>query len=479
MEIERQHDQWLNAPRPLLGPKEGDDQRAITGDVRPHADPHGRARSSGLPPHHRRLVPAEVAVTARRSHRRARQALRRPHGRPRRRVRLRDGRRRALPALRHPLDPRAARGGLPADAQAHAGAVRRRRPRDGAAARRPKSSWRRSWTSSSTSWRSTEDRRARPDRRPRVRDRERRRQRRADRHLRGRRLLRDHRHRGPRHDVVVDRGWAARAARAPRPAPPAPRRPVARHDRGRRDDPLGVAGQAVHAHVAPTTTCCAASPIAAGESVLLSYPSANRDEDVFDRRRHLRRRAQPEQARRRSGSARTSASAPSSPAWRVAPSTASSCHGCSSIELAGEPAYMQTLFVGGPEAPPDPLRAHLGADARLAARAGHAPVADRRPPRGRRARRRLARRRVRCDADRHGPGRRERALPRSRYDGEPGPSTVVCKFASADPDSAAAGVSTLTYETEVAFYRHLADSRRRESPALLLRRRSSTAPRTS
>jgi hypothetical protein len=42
------------------------------------------------------------------------------------------------------------------------------------------------------------------------------------------------------------------------------------------------------------------------------------------------------------------------------------------------------------------------------------------------------------------------------YDGEPGPSTVVCKFASADPDSAAAGVSTLTYETEVAFYRELA-----------------------
>ena len=42
------------------------------------------------------------------------------------------------------------------------------------------------------------------------------------------------------------------------------------------------------------------------------------------------------------------------------------------------------------------------------------------------------------------------------YDGEPGPQTVVCKFASADPDSAAAGVSTLTYETEVAFYRDLA-----------------------
>jgi cytochrome P450 len=32
MEIERQHERFLNAPRPLLGPKEGDDQRAITGD---------------------------------------------------------------------------------------------------------------------------------------------------------------------------------------------------------------------------------------------------------------------------------------------------------------------------------------------------------------------------------------------------------------------------------------------------------------
>ena len=44
------------------------------------------------------------------------------------------------------------------------------------------------------------------------------------------------------------------------------------------------------------------------------------------------------------------------------------------------------------------------------------------------------------------------------YDGKPGPRSIVCKFASADPDSAAAGVSTLTYETEVAFYRELAET---------------------
>lgn len=33
MEIERQHDRWLNAPRPILGPKEGDDQRKVSGDI--------------------------------------------------------------------------------------------------------------------------------------------------------------------------------------------------------------------------------------------------------------------------------------------------------------------------------------------------------------------------------------------------------------------------------------------------------------
>jgi Phosphotransferase enzyme family len=36
------------------------------------------------------------------------------------------------------------------------------------------------------------------------------------------------------------------------------------------------------------------------------------------------------------------------------------------------------------------------------------------------------------------------------------PATVVCKFSSRDEASAAAGVATLTYETEVAFYRDLA-----------------------
>jgi hypothetical protein len=40
--------------------------------------------------------------------------------------------------------------------------------------------------------------------------------------------------------------------------------------------------------------------------------------------------------------------------------------------------------------------------------------------------------------------------------GSQAPATVVCKFSSRDEASAAAGVATLTYETEVAFYRELA-----------------------
>jgi hypothetical protein len=42
------------------------------------------------------------------------------------------------------------------------------------------------------------------------------------------------------------------------------------------------------------------------------------------------------------------------------------------------------------------------------------------------------------------------------YDGPPGPPSVVGKFSSRDPTSAATGIATLTYETEVAFYRELA-----------------------
>lgn len=42
------------------------------------------------------------------------------------------------------------------------------------------------------------------------------------------------------------------------------------------------------------------------------------------------------------------------------------------------------------------------------------------------------------------------------YAGTPGPASVVCKFGSPDPTSAAAGVTSGTYEREVAFYTELA-----------------------
>jgi hypothetical protein len=45
-----------------------------------------------------------------------------------------------------------------------------------------------------------------------------------------------------------------------------------------------------------------------------------------------------------------------------------------------------------------------------------------------------------------------------QYEGEAGPASIVCKFASRDPQSASTGVQTLTYETEVAFYRDLAST---------------------
>ena len=44
------------------------------------------------------------------------------------------------------------------------------------------------------------------------------------------------------------------------------------------------------------------------------------------------------------------------------------------------------------------------------------------------------------------------------YEGPPGPRSVVAKFSSRDPASAAAGIATRTYETEVGCYRELADT---------------------
>ena len=89
-------------------------------------------------------------------------------------------------------------------------------------------------------------------------------------------------------------------------------------------------------------------PIAAGESVLLSYPSANRDEEVFDTPDRFDVGRNPNkhlafgfgahfclgaQLARMEGRALYNELLPR----------------LQSIELAGEPSYMQTLFVGGPK----------------------------------------------------------------------------------------------------------------------------------
>jgi cytochrome P450 len=89
-------------------------------------------------------------------------------------------------------------------------------------------------------------------------------------------------------------------------------------------------------------------PIAAGESVLLSYPSANRDEEVFEHADRFDVGRNPNkhvafgfgahyclgaQLARMEGRALYNELIPR----------------LKSIELAGEPSYMQTLFVGGPK----------------------------------------------------------------------------------------------------------------------------------
>lgn len=44
------------------------------------------------------------------------------------------------------------------------------------------------------------------------------------------------------------------------------------------------------------------------------------------------------------------------------------------------------------------------------------------------------------------------------YEGTPGPASIVCKFSARDPQSAATGVQSLNYESEVAFYRCVAET---------------------
>ena len=186
---------------------------------------------------------------ARRPAGRAGQAVRRHDGGQGRRVRLRPRHRHAVPAAGDPGHPRAARERLPAHAAADPGAVRL--VRRGAVTRAVdggpdgghqrllrllhRSSPRTAGRRRPTTWR-----RSSPT--PRIDGA-------AGRDHGDDLVLRDHRHRRPRHDGVVDGRRPARAHRAPRPAAAAARRPVADPDGGRRDHPLGHAGEALHAQL--------------------------------------------------------------------------------------------------------------------------------------------------------------------------------------------------------------------------------------
>jgi cytochrome P450 len=88
--------------------------------------------------------------------------------------------------------------------------------------------------------------------------------------------------------------------------------------------------------------------VAAGESVLLSYPSANRDEDIFDRAEQF------DVARDPNRHVGFGFGAHYCLGTHLARMEARAFYTeliprLRSIELAGEPAYMETLFVGGPK----------------------------------------------------------------------------------------------------------------------------------
>ena len=89
-------------------------------------------------------------------------------------------------------------------------------------------------------------------------------------------------------------------------------------------------------------------PIAEGEKVVVFYGSGNRDEDVFDRSRPLRRRPRPEPPhglrRRRS---RTCASACTWPGSRSSPCCASCSTRLPDLEPAGEPERLASNFIAG------------------------------------------------------------------------------------------------------------------------------------
>ena len=163
------------------------------------------------------------------------------------------------------------------------------------------------------------------------------------------RLLRAHRDRRARHDELRDLGRPARADRASRPVRTAPRNDTTLvPDRGRRDDPLGLAGEAVHAHRdRPTASCTASRSRRASRCCCRTRrPTATR---TCSRTPTRSTSAATRTGTWASASVRTTASVRTSRGWKPARCTTSSMPRLRSVELAGEPVYMETLFVGGPK----------------------------------------------------------------------------------------------------------------------------------
>ena len=347
MEIERQHDKWLNAPRPLLGAKEADDQRAITGDVlrtlihmdAPDHPVYRHLAADWFLPKSLSRLDDRIAELAKRYVDRMADLGGECDF-------VRDV------AVHYPLYVILSILGLPEDdfprllklTQELFGAAD---PEIGA-----RHDARRAHADDPgllPVLRRADRGPARPPHgRPRVGHRERGGQRRADRHLRGRQLLRDRGDRRTRHDLVVHLRRLARPPRASR---------TSCNDCAttRRWSPTAV--DEMIRWVSPVKQFMRTStedyvlhgvPIAAGESVLLSYPSANRDEDVFEHADQFDVGRNPNkhmafgfgahfclgaQLARMEGRALYAELMPR----------------LTSIELAGDPAYMQTLFVGGPK----------------------------------------------------------------------------------------------------------------------------------
>ncbi len=103
---------------------------------------------------------------------------------------------------------------------------------------------------------------------------------------------------------------------------------------------------------AQADTEIAGTPIAKGDWVYLSYLAANRDRRSSRIRTASTSGGPTPTAIWRSGSARTSASAPSSPAWSCARCFRDLVPRLEQVELAGTPTTMKTTFVGGPKSLP-------------------------------------------------------------------------------------------------------------------------------